>query len=106
MNRFRQSISPVNTRVIVVYNTGNYIFNPSSNLPVWITILLRHFIEENDESERRLIELDEALAETVMRYEQQISYMQVLLANSGWRQDEEGEWVRASAEIIPARVGG
>ena len=25
MNRFRQSISPVNTRVIVVYKTGNYI---------------------------------------------------------------------------------
>ena len=24
MNRFRQSISPVNTRVIVVYKTGNY----------------------------------------------------------------------------------
>ena len=74
-----------------------YIADPTSSLPAWVVIVIRHFIEESDENEKRLIELDEALAETVMRYEEQISFMRVLLAYSNWYQNEEGEWVHKIA---------
>jgi len=74
-----------------------FLADPTSNLPSWVVIVIKHFIEENDETEKRLIELDEALAETVMRYEEQLSFLRVLLAYSDWYQNEEGEWVRKIA---------
>jgi hypothetical protein len=75
-----------------------FLAHPTSNLPSWVVIVIRHFIEESDENEKRLIELDETLAETVMRYEEQLSFLRVLLAYSDWYQNEEGEWVRKIAE--------
>jgi len=71
-----------------------FISDPTSNLPSWVNLAIRHFIEESDENDKRLIELDETLAETVMRYEEQLSFLRVLLAYSDWYQNEEGEWVR------------
>lgn len=75
----------------------NFISDPASNLPSWVIIVIRHFIEESDENDRRLVELDEELAKTVMQYEEQLSFMRVLLSYSGWHQNEEGEWVRKTA---------
>ena len=75
-----------------------FLADPTSNLPAWVVIVIRHFIEESDENEKRLIELDETLAETVMRYEEQLSFLRVLLAYSDWYQNEEGEWVRKTAK--------
>jgi hypothetical protein len=74
-----------------------FISDPASNLPAWVVIVIRNFIAESDETERRLIELDDALAETVIRYEQQLSFLHVLLAYSDWYQDEDGEWVHKTA---------
>jgi len=74
-----------------------FISDPTSSLPSWVILAIRHFIEESDENDKRLIELDETLAETVMRYEEQLSFLRVLLAYSDWYQNEEGEWVRKIA---------
>jgi hypothetical protein len=74
-----------------------YVSDPASNLPSWVVIVIQHFIEESDETERRLIELDEDLAKTVMQYEEQLSFLRVLLAYSDWYQNEGGEWVRKTA---------
>jgi hypothetical protein len=75
-----------------------YIANPSSNLPTWVVIVIRHFIEESDESNRRLIDIEDELARTVMQYQEQISFMKVLLAYSDWYQNEDGEWLRKTAK--------
>jgi hypothetical protein len=83
-----------------------YIADPSSNLPAWVIIVIRHFIEESVENNKRLIELDEDLANTVMQYEEQISFHRVLLAYGGWYQNEEGEWVRKSAKEEFQQAGG
>jgi len=74
-----------------------FISAPTSFLPSWVVIAIRHFIEESDENEKRLIELDDELAKTVMQYEEQLSFLRVLLAYSGWYQNEEGEWGRKVA---------
>jgi hypothetical protein len=74
-----------------------FISEPISYLPSWVVIVIRRFIEESDENEKRLIELDEDLAKTVMQYEEQLSFLRVLLAYSGWYQNEEGEWGRKVA---------
>jgi hypothetical protein len=74
-----------------------FLGNPTSNLPSWVAIVIKHFIEENDENEKRLIELDEDLAKTVMQYEEQLSFLRVLLSYSGWYQNEDGEWGRKIA---------
>ena len=71
-----------------------FIADPSANLPAWVVIVIRHFIEDSDESDKRLIELEDELAKTVMQYEEQISFLRVLLAYSDWYQNQEGEWVR------------
>jgi hypothetical protein len=76
-----------------------FLAHPTSSLPSWVVIVIRNFIEESDENQKRLIELDEDLAKTVVRYEEQLSFMRVLLAYSGWCQNEEGEWGRKDAGI-------
>ena len=75
-----------------------FIAEPSPNLPAWVVIVIRHFIEESDESDKRLTELEDELAKTVMQYEEQISFMRVLLAYSDWYQNEDGEWVRKAVK--------
>jgi len=91
---------------------SKFLENPTSNLPSWVAIVIKHFIEENDENEKRLIELDEDLANTVMQYEEQLSFLRVLLAYSGWYQNEDGEWGRKIAGeehqgmTVPHRLTG
>jgi hypothetical protein len=76
-----------------------FIATPSPNLPAWVVIVIRHFIEESDESDKRLTELEDELAKTVMQYEEQISFLRVLLAYSDWYQNEDGEWVRKAVKV-------
>jgi hypothetical protein len=82
-----------------------YISDPHSHLPSWVVIVIKHFIADSDETDKRLIELDETLAETVIRYEEQISFMRVLLAYSDWYQNDEGEWVRKTGKDELQGVG-
>ncbi len=85
-----------------------FVSEPTSNVPAWVATVVRHFIEEHEAAEQRLIELDDALAEAVSRYEEQINYLRVLLANSGWQQDADGEWARhgyPGAAVMESRSG-
>ncbi len=82
-----------------------YIDDPATSLPSWVIIILKRFVEESDENDKRLIELDEELARTVIQYEEKISFLRVLLSYSGWEQNEEGEWVRKAFKNEPVSAG-